>query len=149
MALNPIRMQVLYEQIADWMVANPGVKLSVAAGVFNRSDAWLSKITNSPVFRAILAERQKHISKTIEDKLANVTLLGLNRLEAALADTSVPIPMSEVRETTDMVLNRLGYGKPGAAAATTTNNIQNNTLVVCSSDLATARQTMAKLAAGG
>lgn len=149
MALNPIRMQVLYEQIADWMIANPGARVADAAVAFNRSDAWLSKITNSPVFRSILAERQKSVSAKLEEKLVQVSLLGLSRLEKALADTSVPLPMDEVRETTSMALGRLGYGSPksGAAVAGTTN-IQNNIFVVEGGELAEARARMAKLGHG-
>lgn len=114
-----------HERFADWLVANPHLKLKDAAREFNVSVPWLSVVKNSGAFKEIFMQKSSAVSEGVCDKtvasLAGVrektetmTELALDALNDRLAKdcdaSSEVVPRKELLDIIDKGMARLGYG---------------------------------------
>jgi hypothetical protein len=145
------RMLWYYDAIIDWMIANPSGRLSECAAHIGRTQATLSVIINSDMFKAALAERraqfvQRHDLSLIE-KTTKVANASLDALLEVLDKKRDKIPIGTLVEIQDSALSRLGYGAAPASPSVqvNVNNTQNNATVVAPvslSDLEEARMAL-------
>lgn len=110
------KLRIRHESILNWLLANPDKTQGECAEVFGVTEPWLSVIVNSDVFQARLRERQGELATNmdgiIKAKMLGVVDRGLGRLEK-MVETS-PDP-TFVLQTSDKLLQRLGYGSKAAA----------------------------------
>lgn len=153
----PLTTSPTHDQIALWLLQNPGPRLSSrCAEHFGYSLPWISTIINSDAFRARLSDVQAladaAVAIDIPAKLRGVAGLALDalaeQLDEAAKDGSM-VHRGFVAETADMALHRLGYAPQKAAPTLVgqlTVNQKNNFVSVAASDLALARQHLGSLA---
>jgi hypothetical protein len=130
------------ERLCDWMIAHPELKLKDAAKEFNISQAWLSVVKNSDVFRELFAKRSAQLSEAIvegvRDKTVAMTEIALDHVNGKLEKEAEFMPIKDLLEIADLGLNRLGYGAnkmmPPPVSVVATN------VLITQSDLASARQ---------
>ena len=110
-----------HESIIDWMLANPEQTLGACALIFNVSQAWLSRIINSALFKERLAYRREHhsehVSYSIADKLNSLAEVGLETLTERIMMERETIPLPELRAASELALNAMGYSPKGGPAA--------------------------------
>ena len=120
----PKKMNWWYASILNWMVANPHRRLGDCARELNVTQAWLSTIINTDMFRAALAERQKELGSAItfdlKDKIAGVAHMVLDAQLAELEEGL--LSGKELRETGTMALKALGYLDGPAQSPVQINN---------------------------
>jgi len=144
----PAKILWWYERLADSLIANPQLTLGEIAAQFGCTQAWLSTIKNSDVFKEYWTRRSNEASKDLLGELrskgmaaAEMAVDALNRRLELEAD-SLPIPT--ILEVADISIKRFGYdsgGKKGQAP--TVNNF--NLGVVTPTELAEARARMRAL----
>jgi len=144
----PAKILWWYERLADSLIANPQLTLGEIAAQFGCTQAWLSTIKNSDVFKEYWTRRSNEASKDLLGELrskgmaaAEMAVDALNRRLELEAD-SLPIPT--LLEVADISMKRFGYdsgGKKGQAP--TVNNF--NLGVVTPTELAEARARMRAL----
>ena len=144
----PAKILWWYERLADSLIANPQLTLGEIAAQFGCTQAWLSTIKNSDVFKEYWTRRSNEASKDLLGELrskgmaaAEMAVDALNRRLELEAD-SLPIPT--LLEVADISMKRFGYdsgGKKGQAP--TVNNF--NLGVVTPTELAEAHARMRAL----
>jgi hypothetical protein len=139
--LSNIRLR--HQAIADWLIANPDRSQGECAQAFGITQAWLSVIVNSDIFREYLQQRLNEVSTpvmfTLREKLMGVAHRAVEKLGAAVDNSQDP---EFILEAADKTLHRLGYAptRGPAAAPTTVTNQQNNIYVVDRETLDGARR---------
>ena len=114
-----------HERFADWLIANPHMKLKDAAREFNVSVPWLSVVKNSGAFKEIFSARSaEHTGQVISgsvatlagvrEKTETMTELALDALNERLASEcdakQEVVPRKELLDIIDKGMARLGYG---------------------------------------
>lgn len=131
-----------HESLSDWLIANPGRKLSEAAAAFNVTPSWISSVLNSDLFKEYHKKRHdehaERVSVETQDRLRAVTDLSLEAIAKRIEDSETAIPMQELRETAAMALKASGYGMPKAAP----NTIVQNNFAVGKAELEESRKLM-------
>ena len=131
-------VSIKHEDILNFILANPTMKLGDVALLYGVTQPWLSTIIHSDCFQARLSEKQGDIFAT--------ALLPIGEKLTALAHSAIDkladqIPLENdtetVRKTTDTVLKALGYG--GNVQSGQSAEVINNTYVVQANVLAKAR----------
>ncbi len=59
------RLQPWHHQLIDWWIAHPRPSGREAAAHFGKSEAWISRVQNSPIFRAEFEKRCERISQVV------------------------------------------------------------------------------------
>lgn len=144
------KMLWYYSAIIDWMVANPGRPLKECAEHVGRTQATLSVIINSDMFKAALAQRkasfQTHHDLGLIEKTTRVASAGLDAILDTLDKRRDKIPLADLNAVTDGALQRLGYGvkpQPGVQVNVQNNGGTANVVVpVSAQDLAEARMAL-------
>ena len=144
----PAKILWWYERLADSLIANPQLTLGEIAAQFGCTQAWLSTIKNSDVFKEYWTRRSNEASKDLLGELrskgmaaAEMAVDALNRRLELEAD-SLPIPT--LLEVADISMKRFGYDSGGKKCqAPTVNNF--NLGVVTPTELAEARARMRAL----
>ena len=122
-SFGPKKLNWWYEDIINWMLINPGAKLGDAAEYFGKTQAWLSVVINSDIFKARLEERRKELNGELDDllvykmkRVANESFDAL--MERILSDDrdKIPIPQlldigTKVTDLLDPVGVKRGKGK--------------------------------------
>jgi hypothetical protein len=153
---QPSKMSWWYHSILDFMMANPQATKKEMAAYFHCSEVAINLITNSDIFRAHFAARREQFAEildaSIHQKLATIADKSLGILSEVLDKKRESIPLMQLVEIQDKVLDRLGYGlekKPVATPAPSvsvfTGPVQQNTSVtvpVSPSDLEAARRAL-------
>lgn len=128
------KLSIKHEAIMNYMLANPGIAKGDVAREFGISQAWLSIIIYSDAFQSQLREKQKEmfdetVIATVRDKITAVAHQGLEKMLDQVSGSEA-ISHRDLRDTTSMALNALGFGtSPGAKAPQspgTVNNVQIN-----------------------
>jgi hypothetical protein len=139
-------MRPVHEQMLNWVLENPEKGLREMAAHFGYSMSWLSRVMNSDLFRAKLAERQEVLFARIADdipaKLRGLANVAIERLGEKLEGSEDP---RFIRESFDSVMEYMGYGQPrgnGAGAGGINPMQQNNFFVVQKEDLSRLRGSM-------
>ncbi len=127
---RPKRFNWWYSAIIDWMVANPGRRLRDCAEHFDKSQAWLSTVINSDMFKAQLAARKESFQQVHDfgliEKQTEVANLGFDILIDAMKKKRDAIPIDTLVKISDTAMQRLGYGvKPPVAAPSVQVNLMN------------------------
>lgn len=133
----------VHEAIMNWMLANPDKSLKQCAAEFGYTQAWLSTMIHSNLFQARLREKQEHVfsglATNINEKLVAGANMGMEKLVEHLEKSEDP---KFIKETTTMMLDKLGFGaslRTGAPAPGNVSNVQNNFYMASPADLAQAR----------
>jgi hypothetical protein len=125
---GPKSVSIRHNEIMDFLMMNPSVKMSEVARQFGVTPGWLSQIVHSDVFQALLKEKQDvafHESvMPLREKMMHVAHQALDRLAERLPQET---EVSTLSRTAESVLDRLGYGSK-QNAATIINNTQVNVL---------------------
>lgn len=134
---KPERIMHWHEEISSFLIANPGRgSITRAAEHFNVSVAWMSQIVNSDAFKAFWRARSdRHFEGlsdkvstnviSIQDRLNGIADQALERVEEKLNKDPF-IELKELRETSKLALNALGFTEKSAALQV---NVQANTNV--------------------
>lgn len=132
------KMRIRHEQILNWLILNPDKTQNECAAFFNVTPAWLSVVVNSDCFQQRFAEIRNSMDERTTTvaigKMRDVVDKGLERLSGLVEVSADP---GFVLETTDKLLNRLGFGAKGVAQLNV--NVQNNALMVSREVLQQAR----------
>lgn len=123
-----------HESVIDWMLLNPDKTLTQCAEAFNVTLPWLSRVTNSHLFKERLALRRREhaqdVSYTVIEKLEDLANLGVEALVERVVSERDTMPIAELRQTTEMALASIGYttkrAGAGAAPAAGPTNVQVN-----------------------
>lgn len=124
-----------HEAVVDWELVHPRGALGECAEYFNVSQAWLSTLRNSDVFREYKAKRMKSFHDRVEvnvvDKLNNLAGITLDVLQERVEKNREAISIDAVANVAQLALKSLGFGVPKApeprnATATPTVNINVN-----------------------
>lgn len=122
------QMRISHELILNWLVLNPEKTQGDCAQHFGITEAWLSVVINSDVFKARWEQRKAFMAdqtdKLMIAQARGVVSEGLQKLEKLVKDSQDP---AFVLQTTDKLMGRLGFGhKPAGMQVQLT---QNNLLV--------------------
>lgn len=127
-------LMIWHEQIADWLLANPGGKLGDCAAFFGKAPTTISNIVNSDAFRAYYAKRRaefhERLDESIVDKTAKVTSEALDLLLENLQSKRTAVPIKTLSELADRGLERLGYGVAQPQSAVNVNASGESNVVV-------------------
>jgi len=104
-----------HEQIVDIMLAFPHWSQGQIATHFDKTEAWLSTIIHSNVFKAYYAGRieahQSFISRKLIDKVEDIADMSLEAMRTRLEEAADEIPLPQLKETSEMALKTLGFGQ--------------------------------------
>lgn len=144
------RLSHRHEAIMEWLIANPEKRLGECALVFGVSQAWLSTIIHSGVFRdryqALIGEHIDDRVMPIRDQLTGVAVSAIEKLGRAV-DASIDPDF--ILSVADKTLHRLGYAPSKAPSAPGTSNTQvNNFYSVSKEELEAARARRRELYEG-
>ena len=128
-AAPPQDLSYRHEAILDWLILNPDKSQGDCARSLGYTEAWLSTVINSNLFRARLAMLQQEKREsgifTIVEKLAGLADLAIDRTLKSVECSTDP---AFVLSAAEIALKRLGYGP--AAPPPAPSSVVNNTLVV-------------------
>lgn len=137
------RMRPVHEQMLNWVLENPEKGLREMSAAFGYSMSWLSRVMNSDLFRAKLAERQEvlfiRIADDIPVKLRGLANVAIERLGEKLEGSEDP---RFIRESFDSVMEYMGYSPPRNGGGGSHMQQQNNFFVVQKEDLSRLRGSM-------
>lgn len=141
-AKGPIaQLSSIHEALIDYMVINPHHGLKELASRFGYSATWISQITNSDLFKARLRDRRdahfSRLSASLTEKIQAAADIGVERLGAMIEASGDP---RFVKDATDNLLNRLGYGVAKSGGVNV--NAPGATIAVTAIDLEQARALM-------
>lgn len=114
-----------HHAIMDWMLANPHRRLGECAQELGVTQAWLSTVINSDLFKARLALRREAIEdeqhRRLNARLLDIAEDGLEALHDHVRDGEID-PKTK-QDITRMSLEAIGIlGKRGAGTQVTINN---------------------------
>lgn len=140
------RLSYRHDAIMEWLIANPDKSLHECALTFGFTQAWLSTIIHSDVFRAkyaaLLANRIDERIMPLRDKLVGITNRALDAIGDRL-ETPEIIETQDLKEVATMGLRGLGYG--GSRPATPPVNINIHSSVTVE-ELRSARERYKQVA---
>lgn len=149
---NPKGLRQWMEQLADWMLLNPGAALKDAASYFNVTPGYISMVKNSDVFKLYweqrTAEFRSEVNKVAVDSMSSVsektttmTELALDHLIDKVDRTGRAMDVVQLQNIAELGLKSLGYGANKNSAAPSVNVVVN-TGAVSRDELERARQRM-------
>lgn len=134
-----------HEQIVDWMLQNPHKTQGEMADFFSKTQAWISSVINSDLFREYKALRftqhQDNISHSVIERVSGLAGLSIEVLEERIKEERADIPLGIVLDSASLMLKSLGYG-PTQAAATAPTTINLNVNGASAEVLAEARDDL-------
>lgn len=66
---GPKKLNWWYEDVINWMLNHPGSRLGEMAEYFGKTQAWMSVVINSDIFKARLEERRKELNIELDELL--------------------------------------------------------------------------------
>ena len=107
-----------HEQIVDWMLSNPSLRLMDCATYFKKSGNWISVIIHSDAFKEYknrrFAAHHEHITERVADQLQGLGKLSMEVLHERIDAERAVISLDFVKETNEMVLRAMGFGSKHA-----------------------------------
>lgn len=115
------RNSLRFGKIIDFILLNPGVKSSEVANHIGHSDSYTRHLMGSDAFKEQLAirvrENQLFVGATLVSKTQELIEATLGTMIEQVKDQGTVMPHAELRETADVMLQRLGYVKGAEPAA--------------------------------
>lgn len=128
-----------HEAIMNWLLQNPEKSLRECADSFGFTQAWLSTVIHSDAFqtqyRALVDSAHSRVVADVPSRMARIADIALDKLADMVEKSESP---DYILETSDKILNRLGYA-PRANAAPAAPAVTNNIMLVSKETLALAR----------
>lgn len=129
-----------------WLLQNPEKSLRQCADHFGFTQSWLSTVIHSDAFQAQYKALQAEAnSRVVADIPARMTRI----LDVALDKLGDMVEQSEdkdfILETSDKILNRMGFAPNSKSAPAAPPSTINNTFIVNQADLAAARQNFGRV----
>ncbi len=120
-----------HEQIVDWMLHNPHLTQGQCALYFHTTEAWLSSVINSDLFREYksrrFADHHENVSHSVIERVSGLAGLSIEVLEERIKAEREDIPLGIVLDSASLMLKSMGYGpKVGPAAPAATINLNMN-----------------------
>lgn len=120
------RMSVRHDAIAEFLLANPNMKMSAVAAHFGVTQAWLSVVIHSDIFQEYYRKMKGEFIDTrvmpLREKLLGIAEAAVDRLAEQVQTTDSKTTL----DIADKILGRMGYGAKPQGPATV---IQNNVVV--------------------
>src|SRR3990167_8026590 len=137
---------LLYDNLCDFMLANPTSTLAERAAYVNRSYAWTSLVCGSDSFRAHYEARRaglnQELTAAVQTRLVGVAAKSLDILLERLDDRRDVLPIMDALEVSDRALARLGYGQKAQSGGTIVNVQQNAAPTLTREELEIARRDL-------
>jgi hypothetical protein len=144
MAWEPTQLREWHEQVMDFILLNPRATYEEIAQAFQSSAQSIGCIVRSDLFQARLRERREGRNMKVEDrifaKLNKLAETTVDVLTERIEQEKKALGIADIRDTAELALHTLGYGKP--AQAKTAQDVNLQVVVVSRDELAEARQIM-------
>lgn len=144
MAWEPTQLREWHEQVMDFILLNPRATYEEIAQAFQSSAQSIGCIVRSDLFQARLRERREGRNMKVEDrifaKLNKLAETTVDALTERIEQEKKALGIADIRDTAELALHTLGYGKPAQTKAAQDVNLQ--VVVVSRDELAEARQIM-------
>ena len=120
-----------HEQIVDYMLQNPHLTQGQCALFFNKTEAWLSSVINSDLFREYKSRRfsdhHENVSHSVIERVSGLAGLSLEVLHERIEKEKEDIPLGIVLDSATLMLKSMGFGpKAAPAQAPATINVNLN-----------------------
>ena len=148
-----------HERFADWLIANPHLKLKDAAREFDCTVPWLSVVKNSDAFKEVFAQRSRSVTDGVvngtvshiagvREKTETMTEIALDALNEKLERECAAdmVPRTELVEIVDKGMARLGYGANKQSLPPPVSIIANKVAIVSREALSSARSKILRVA---
>ena len=136
-----------HEQIVDWMLQNPHLTQGQCALYFSKTEAWLSSVINSDLFREYksrrFADHHENVSHSVIERVSGLAGLSLEVLHKRIEEEKEDIPLGIVLDSATLMLKSMGFG-PKAAPAPAPTTITLNLNGAPAEVLAQARDDLRK-----
>lgn len=120
-----VKFRFWYDTIIDWMLLNPSAPLTECAKALNRGEGTIRHIVGSDIFKERLAARRTdynmRLANALVDSSSEVALSSMKEIQKRIADNPAKIPISQLIDINDKIMNRLGYGVAPVAQQTNVN----------------------------
>lgn len=146
------RMMWYFDNIIDFMIANPGCTNEDIGAYVRRAPTTISIIRNSDMFKAHYASRRQEFSQTHDfaliHKSTKVAEAALDAILTTLQNKKDTVPLARLESIAQTSLKTLGYGLPSGpqTAVTVNNNNSGNKTVVLPSAVSSADLEEARMA---
>ena len=132
-----------HEQVVDWMLCNPHLKLGQCAVHFDVTANWISSLIHTDLFEEYKSLRfqqhQDRVSHSVISHVSGLAGLSLGVLQERIKEEKETIQLGLVKDVAEMTLKALGFGpKPTAASNTINLNLNGASPEI----LAEARETL-------
>lgn len=128
------KMMFYFDQIIDYMIANPGAKPKEIGNFINRAPTTVSAIINSDMFKArLMARRSEWVKEhdfTIQQRTVAIAEKSMDLILEVLEKKRDQVPLGQLLEAQNSALERLGFGIKQSPAAVVQVNQQNNSTTV-------------------
>lgn len=135
--------------IMDFMLSNPRASMLTVAKEFGITQAWLSTVKNSDLWRITYNERrallEEHQKIILSDQLTAIASKGLACLEDAIDDEATTLA-SKIT-ITKLALEHSGFSSTPSMSVVVNNNTQNNVVQVDESKQAAIAAARARVLA--
>lgn len=140
-----------HEELANFMIQNPGATQAAIAKHFGKSVSWISIVKNSDAFQDYYNARRSEVNAladaTLVDKLEGLAEMGVEALIGKLEDHftgDTPLSLDALKEVSDMALGKLGFGAKMNGGGLNTGD--NTTVVIADMNaLEAARRRLAEM----
>lgn len=108
---GPGKVSFKHNEIMDYLLVNPNVKLADVAAHFGFTPGWLSQVIHSDAFQTLLREKQGYAFHStvlsVKEKMENIAHQALDKLSDSLANENDAETLSGIAGN---MLDRLGFG---------------------------------------
>lgn len=147
----PQKFNYWYAAIVDLMLAEPELKQGEIAQRLGRTQAWISTIMSTDMFKAYHDLRRRAFNEALQErisgKLSQVTEAALDSLLSGIKAKGEAMPVTERAEIVDNLLGKLGYGSKHTPAVVVNNNTNVTTQVTTSVSREVLQEARASLRA--
>ncbi len=137
-------ISIKHNEIMDFLIANPRIRLGDVAIHFGITQAWLSQVIHSEIFQDQLKVKQDigfhHTVLPIKEKLTTIAHQALDKITEELEKAQ---DLRDVKDVAADTLDRLGFGSKPIQAPGTQYNQYNQTIVL-KTELEEARALLGK-----
>ena len=116
------KLKPWHEQLADYMLANPLSTQREMADYFLKTEAWISQILRSDMFRAYYAMRREEVTQGVKarltDEAGEIARLALVEIKKRLTNPELTeqVETRDVEKIARMGLESVGVLKNGSSA---------------------------------